>query len=221
MEESPSGEKSIFPEGSKELLRTAYDRHNIVYHLDDGCMGESDMIPFDESTDRDELTDIYYNYFLHGDENNWRVGVFHYAVLPYNAGWAGFVFGNGHNHNLDSFQISSNYHENMTWRAPIYDFLTRRTFNKKFQRDMNYAAVFMHETGHTLGIFNSNTPGCDDSNSEHPLELNYWKWRPYKSCMNYGYIYSGVVDYSDGSRGKNDFNDWERIDLTFFQRGLW
>jgi hypothetical protein len=32
--------------------------------------------------------------------------------------------------------------------------------------------------------------------------------------MNYRYIYNGVNDYSDGSHGKNDFDDWSAIDLT-------
>ena len=51
MEAGPNGEPaSLFPEGSKELLRTAYNKHNIVYHLDDGSHENSgsDMIPFDD-----------------------------------------------------------------------------------------------------------------------------------------------------------------------------
>jgi hypothetical protein len=34
-----NGEITDFPKESKELLRTAYNRQNIVFHLDDGCMG--------------------------------------------------------------------------------------------------------------------------------------------------------------------------------------
>ena len=45
MEDSPNGDISVLPEGAKELLRTVFDRQNIVYHLDDGCMGGSDVIP--------------------------------------------------------------------------------------------------------------------------------------------------------------------------------
>ena len=73
----------------------------------------------------------------------------------------------------------------------------------------------MHECGHTLGFY---PLGGHDTNSYYPWQLSWWKWRPYKSVMNYGYIYT-MVDYSDGSRGKNDFNDWssDRIDLTYFQ----
>jgi hypothetical protein len=81
-------------------------------------------------------------------------------------------------------------------------------------------ASWWHECGHTLGIFHGNTPGCDDQNGKAPWQKNWWKWRPYKSVMNYGYMYK-IVDYSDGSRGRNDFDDWDRLDLTFFQNFWW
>ena len=205
MEASPDGQESILPEGAKELLRTAYDRQNIVYHLDDGCMGGSNMIPFDNLTDRDELMSIYWNYFLNGDINNWRRGVFHYGLVAYDAGYAGYVFWGGVGPYLDSFQISSSRVE-------------RKVVPKwQWRRDLAYASVYMHETGHTLGIFSGNTPGCDDSESMLPWQKNFWKWGPYESCMNYRYTYR-LVDYSDGSNGKNDFDDWDFIDLTFFQR---
>jgi len=75
----------------------------------------------------------------------------------------------------------------------------------------------MHECGHT---FDFNPIGGHDRDSYYPWQLGWWKWRPYKSCMNYGYIYT-MIDYSDGSRGKYDFNDWspDRLDLTYFQTG--
>ena len=88
------------------------------------------------------------------------------------------------------------------------------------KRDIVFGSAYMHECGHTLGIFNGNTPGCDDRSGSYPWQINWWKWRPYKSCMNYGYMYK-IVDYSDGSRGRNDFDDWDRIDLTAFQSGWW
>jgi len=34
--------------------------------------------------------------------------------------------------------------------------------------------------------------------------------------MNYAFVYQ-IVKYSDGSGRKNDFDDWERIDLRLFQ----
>ena len=88
--------------------------------------------------------------------------------------------------------------------------------NREHQRTIVYAGAIMHELGHTLGIFNSNTPGCDNKNSGM-FKGEWLKYIRYKSCMNYHYTYY-FVDYSDGSNGKNDFDDWGRLDLTYFQR---
>ena len=203
MEAGPNGEpSSLLPKGSKELLQTAYDRQNIVYHLDDGSWEDSgsEMIPFDEETTMDwysednELEKIYDEYFLHGDEENWRRGVFHYGVVIHQCSMA-----NGNAFGRNSFQISYNGLEEKA-KIPI------------FKRDIVFASAYMHECGHTLNI---NNPGVDDQNSRNLFQLNWWKWRPYKSVMNYGYMYQ-IVDYSDGSRGLNDFDDWNDLDLTAF-----
>jgi hypothetical protein len=133
---------------------------------------------------------------LHNDENNWRKGVFHYGVLIYQCSMAnGNAFGSG------SFQISSNGLNDKARSIPWLD------------RDIVYASAYMHECGHTLEL---NSPGVDDQESKFPWQLHWWKWRPYHSVMNYGYMYL-MVDYSDGSRGLNDFNDWNDMDLTSFQ----
>jgi hypothetical protein len=205
MEPSSEGVESVLPEGSKELIRTSFHRQNIVWHLDDGCMGGSEWIPFDALTPREDLEVIYWEYFLHGDENNWRRGVFHYGIVVYDATYAGYVFWGNVGPYLDAYQISSSRVNK------------KAVPNTQRYRDIAYASVYMHELGHTLGIFNSNTPGCDDQLSKRPRMPNFWKWGQYKSCMNYRYTYR-LVDYSDGSRGRNDFDDWDRIDLTFFQR---
>ncbi len=217
MEEGPDGLMVQLLDGSKERLTTAYDSRNIVYHLDNGDMGGGELIPFtDKELTRDDLSEYYLNYFLHGKSDNWRRGVFHYVLHVYDAGWAGYVFHNENNNYIDSCQVSSKYLEEFTLKNPIYNLLRRKTFNIQEQREMVYAGVIMHEVGHTLGIFNGNTPGCDDQNTYYPWQANYWKYGPYKSVMNYRYTYSGLLDYSDGSRGKNDFDDWDLIDLTRF-----
>jgi len=137
MEESPEGEKSLLPEGAKELLYTAYNRQNLVYHLDDGSWDESgsDMIPFNTQINRGGFNDIYENYFLHGDEDNWRRGVFHYGVVVYSSSSAaGYMF------RSDSFQISSKGHEKLASKPSL-------------DRDTVYASAYMHEAGHTLGFW--------------------------------------------------------------------
>jgi hypothetical protein len=198
MNGGPSGEsESILPEGSRELLYTAYDRQNVIYHLDDGKWDEtgSEMIPFDSSTNEGELYYIYNKYFLQSG-SSWRRGVFHYGLVIYQCS-----FVNGHCFRQNSFQISSNAMEK---KAAI------PTLN----RDVVYASAYMHETGHTLGFWP--IPGHDPW-SGYPWQLGFWINRPYKSCMNYGYMYR-TVDYSDGSRPLIDYDDWTRMDLTHFQR---
>jgi hypothetical protein len=207
MEEGPNGEKTEFPEASKELLTTAFHRQNIVLYLDDGGLGGGELIPFDDSATMEEIREIYWKYFLHEDEENWRAGVFHYGLVIYNAERGpGFGFSGRVQPVLNSFQISALGME-------------QKAKNPLLNRHTVYASAYMHELGHTLGIFNGNTPGCDDPQSVFPGR-NWWKWRPYKSVMNYGYMYK-MVDYSDGSRGTNDFDDWNRIDFIYFQTPLW
>ncbi len=198
MEPGPDVQESYLPNGAKELLYTAFNRQNIVYHLDDGTWidSKSDILPFDESTTDNELEHIYHQYFLNNDTNNWRRDIFHYGLVIYNAErYPGFCFGS------NRFQISS-----LGMEKKVIP-------NTQKTRDVVYASAYMHETGHTLGFW---PIGGHDDNSKYPWQLGWWKWRPYKSCMNYGYMYT-TVDYSDGSRGRNDFDDWSRLDLTYFQ----
>ena len=193
MEESPTGEKSILPDGAKELLSTAFNRFNKVFHIDDGNMGGGEMIPFDESTSKGELDNIYWNYFLHGNENNWRRSVFRYGLIVYWPGKAGYNFKRG------AFVLSS--------------MITEKNVLLKNQKTRNivYASVYMHEMGHGLRISN---PGVDSS--LYPWHLDYWLFMPYKSTMNYRYTYR-LIDFSDGSRPGFDYNDWEQMNLKHFQ----
>lgn len=205
MKAGPNGEPpSELGEGSKDMLRDAFDRQNIVLHIDDGFMGGGEWIPFEEELDREEgLPRVYRNYFLHGDDNNWRKGVFHYGLVVYDGTFNGFVFHTGDDYN-GAFQISSKYVDKKQFVPTVK------------RRAVSYASVYMHELGHTLDI---NIPGGHDQETKGPWQPLYWKWRNYKSCMNYGYTYV-LVDYSDGSRGRNDHDDWSNLDLATFQRNI-
>jgi hypothetical protein len=188
MEESPDGVISVLPEGTDEVLSTAFNRFDKIFHLDDGSMGGGgEIIPFDDYVRRDDLNEIYWLYFLHEDEFNWRKSVFRYSVIAYDPGKAGYNFRRG------AFVLGSNYVKN----KPVPDIPKTRA--------IAWASVYMHEMGHTLDIEN---PGVDNP--------NFWQYLNYKSCMKYAYTYL-LVDYSDGSR-VNDFNDWEDMDLKHFQR---
>jgi hypothetical protein len=80
-------------------------------------------------------------------------------------------------------------------------------------RDIVYGSAYMHELGHTLG-FNP-IPGHNPL-SKYPWQAGYWINKPYKSCMNYAWMYI-LVDYSNGSRANPDIDDWSRIDYNFFE----
>jgi len=195
MEDGPNGEKVYFPPHAEELLNTAFDRQNVMFHLDYGDMGGHELIPFDELSTRRELDGVYNDYFLHGDEDNWRQGVFHYGVITYNVDSApGWCF------RCDAFQLASLGMEDLT----RYGFL---------ERDIIYASGYMHELGHTFDFFP--IPG-HSQRSQYPWQIGYWVNRPYKSCMNYGWVYT-LVDYSDGSRILPDIDDWERIEYDAFE----
>jgi len=224
MELGPNGEGAYVPDLSLDMLWESFVRHNIVFHIDDGSMGEGELIPFKENTTTLELREHYFNYFLNGDVENWRQGVFHYAIMVYNCTrHPGFVFWGGDEGDLvtDCFQLSTKYHETRIYALPLLNILINKKIDREYRRAVVYASGMMHETGHTLGIYgsDSNTPGCDDPDTHFPWEINWWAWITYESCMNYGRVYQ-IVDYSDGSRGKNDFDDWNNIDLTLFQRGI-
>ena len=74
----------------------------------------------------------------------------------------------------------------------------------------------LHELGHTLGLYMGHPPGCDNQLMRNPLSLQRIFFKNYKSVMNYQYTYE-ILDYSDGSHGFWDYDDWGNIDLTFFQ----
>jgi len=194
MADGPNGEETYFPVSANELIQTAFNRRNIVYHLDMGEMGGYDIVPFDDDIGRSDLNNIYVNYFLHNDENNWRRGVFHYGIVIYYEEIPGYVF------RPNAYQIASKGLEDKL----RYFFL---------DRDIVYGSAYMHELGHT---FDFNPIPGHDQNSKYPWQLGFWLNRPYKSCMNYGWMYK-IVDYSDGSRVNPDIDDWNRIDYYAFE----
>jgi len=202
MADSPKGVKSNLTVGAKELLRTTFAQHNIAFHLDDGCMGGGEVIPFNDNLSRDDLSSIYLNYFLHGNLSNWRRGIFHYGIVVYNAGYAGYNFFNGYLPYMDTFQISS-----MDVNKHIFPKTQARI-------DLGYASVYMHETGHNIGL--NDFAGIDNFQDAYPWQKDWLKFLPYHSVMNYAYMYN-MIGYSDGRNGKNDHNDWGNLDLARFQ----
>jgi len=223
MELGPDNQGGFVPELSKQLIQDPFRKHNIFLHIDDGCMGGGQKnITFDPQTTREELHQIYFEYFLQNDSDYWRRGIFHCAIIVYNcSSGSGFAFSTKVNdtRRLDSFLIGSKTNDNgPIYKYPIKNILKRKSLDPEYHRRISYASAMMHELGHTLGIFRSNTPGCDNPAAVFPRE-EWLKYLGYRSCMSYNNVFY-LIDYSDGSRGKNDFNDWSTIDLTLFEKDL-
>jgi hypothetical protein len=209
-----NGEGAFVPIQTYDIIRDSQARHNVVWHIDDGRLGGGEIIPFKANISDNDLDDWYWQYFMHQDANNWRRGVFRWCIIVYKGTWArGFTFASRVNKTwaLDCFLIETDFHEMRSKLFPFIDGCYRRTFNRTLNRACVYAGAMMHETGHTLGIY---APGVDDPTTVWPWQVDYWRYGPYRSVMNYRYIYNGVNDYSDGSRGKNDNDDWAMMDYT-------
>jgi hypothetical protein len=215
------GLNSYFPERAKDMFIDAYAKHNIVIHIDDHeeeKMTGGEIIPYMEQVPRRGHEQIYNDYFLHDGLYKWRQGIFHYAVIVHRYdGAAGFAFHGGDDSYpySDGVLITTRFHDERSERT-IKNILNTGILDDAKRKANVYASVLMHETGHILGIHHGNTPGCDNRNTYTPLQLGWWTYAPYRSCMNYRYVLE-IVGYSDGSHGKNDWDDWQRIDLARFQ----
>ena len=181
-----------------EEMTQKFKDHHITLHVDDGSLGGGEELPYIARFSYDTLRDLYWRYFLHGDLNNPRKGLFRYCLICDYGPGGGFAF-MGWDH-LDSFCICA---------ASLKEGLP-------FPKDRIIVSVVMHETGHTLGLLVDDFMGNDNRGALNPLGIDFWLYRNYKSCMNYRYTYH-ILDYSDGSHGARDFNDWDLLDFSFFR----
>ena len=152
-------------------------------------------------------------YFIHNIKDNWRRGVFHYGIVVNLCDMKGYAFSGdtspywGYNPGTNSFVISSSQMEKNTQKI-IFEDKTLENF---------YSSAMMHEMGHNFGIRFGEPIGCDNWFAKYPWQISFWFIRNYKSIMNYQYTYR-ILDYSDGSHGWNDYNDWGNIDLSYFEK---
>ena len=149
-----------------------------------------------------ELRDIYWDNFLHNDLNNPRKGIFHYCFVtdygPY-PGFGGFAFF-GWDH-LDSWEIAG---QRVDENHPLK--------NKQHV----ILSIIMHELGHNMGLLSDDCGGNDNLPATKTFSRQWFKYFPYQSIMNYMFTY-WILDYSDGSRGKNDYDDWSNLEFDFFK----
>ncbi len=187
---------------SRSLVNEMKERfleHNITLHVDLGKLGGSEIVPYVTDIKVDELVDIYWDHFLKNDLNNPRKNIFHYGFICDTGPGTGFaVIAWGH---LNSFCISA-------------DVLKKDFPDKPRQLIITHAS--MHELGHTMGLIADDFGGNDNHAAIYPQYSDFWKYRNYKSIMNYRYTYS-ILDFSDGDNGRVDYDDWVGMEFDFFK----
>ena len=183
-----------------EMMEDIFKEKNINLHVDHGDLGGGEEVIYQSNFSYADLRDIYWNYFLHGDLNNPRKGVFHYCIINDWGPGPGFAFIGWDG--LDSFDISA---QELTQNQPSKE------------RNILIVGGSIHELGHTLGLTVDDHQGNDNQIATWIFSKQWWKYRQYKSCMNYWYTYR-ILGFSDGSHGPYDFDDWSYMDLSFFKK---
>ena len=188
---------------SSELLDEIVDmfkEQGINFHYDIGNLGGGEEIPICNDTySFYKLRDMYWKYFLNNNLTNPRKSIFHYGIVCDYCFDLNFPF-IGWN-DMDSFAISGEW---------------LKDNNKFISKDKLIVGASIHHLGHSLGLIADAYNGIDNSGTLHILSKQWMKYRNYKSCMNYYYKYK-IFNFSDGTNGIGDFDDWENLDFSFFK----
>lgn len=210
MADGPNGEKSVFPDASKDIIKNPFHRRNIMFHIDTGIIDGGEFLPFKEHTNNSDHLRWFQDYFLDNDEDSWKRGVFHFGIYVYETSPKGYAFSGdvepfwGYHPGTNCYVISSSRMERN------YNYFPRKSL------EYYYAAATMHEMGHNFGFRWGDPFGCDAQLGKYPWQINYWLFGSYKSLMNYRYTYK-IFDYSDGTHGPLDHDDWSNLDFSYFE----
>jgi len=195
---------------SKEIVIERFAEHNICVYIDNGWPGDptnggGELLPWIETLSIASGMMLQFYKWHFADD---RIGIFRYCVIAYNSG---FCYPSVNNR-YDTFTADS---------SPYRMYIRRLAFTPRTQRLLLASAV-MHELGHSLGINNSVVGGNDNATfgqGKAAKAAYLARWGNYKSVMNYYYIWDNkLVDYSDGTHGSGDVNDWKVFDLTYFKK---
>ena len=194
-------------EESKQIIIERFAQHGINMYIDDGwpdgpVNGGGELLTHYDRISQDSGMMLQF-YRHHFPEE--RKGIFRYLLICHSAGFCHPSEFNVY----DTMAVGNSYERNI---------LNRGAFTPRAMR-LVLASSIMHELGHSLGIGPWNVPGNDNISFIEDEEKYLEEHGNYKSVMNYYYVYDKtIVDYSDGSNGQGDFDDWGFFDLTFFQQ---
>ncbi|MHA2366734.1 MAG: hypothetical protein ACXAC7_22465, partial [Candidatus Hodarchaeales archaeon] len=200
----------ILYEESEQIIIERFCRHKINIYIDNGwpggpINGGGELLPHvKDSISWDSGIALQYYKHHFPDE---RKEIFRYVLICHDANPPGHC-GNAEFNRFDTIVVDSNIQSIIKiWRA----------FTPRAIRLM-LSSILLHELGHSLGIGPNTIAGCDNVSYVKEKKQFLEEWGNYKSVMNSYYLANKkIVDYSDGSYGYNDQNDWEMFYLPFFQ----
>ena len=200
----------VFWDESQQIVIERFAEHNICVYIDNGWPGDSsngggELLPHIETLSQDSGMMLQF-YKWHFDDS--RKGIFRYLVVAHNSGFCHPSVDNRY----DTMSIDS---------SPYKMYLRRAAFTPRVQRII-LASCAMHELGHSLGIAPWTWGGNDNltfAQGKAAKAAYLEQWGNYRSVMNYYYIFNKkLADYSDGTHGPGDQNDWKAFDLTSFKK---
>jgi hypothetical protein len=202
MELAPADPGFFVPLNTRIQVYQTYAKRNIMFHVDDGCMGGGELLPFDSMVWFGEEKKYYNEYFLHNNPDNWRRGVFRYALYV-------------HDHHPHGLEFPGENTLLRYYKPGLNSYVIATQFYNKYGF-YEHSCIMLHELGHTLGMYIGHPFGCDNQLMRNPFSIQRILFKNYESVMNYRYTYE-ILDYSDGTHGFGDFDDWGKMDLAFFQ----
>jgi len=206
---------------SQFMLMDKFNKHNITVHIDDGWPSEltnggGEYLRYIEDYigKSSGIGSEFYKYHF----SDARKGIFRYIFICHSGGWN---TPQDYKRWFDVISIPCNFKWFVTTMLPP-------AITPKLQR-LSMAIAVMHELGHSLGLTPLSHGGIDNAsqvgrNDLPPLQKIKLKreaiayWDNYESCMNYNKFGHYLLNYSDGTHGTRDFDDWGSIDLTYFQK---
>ena len=196
------GQEHVFWEESQQMIIERFNEHGITVHIDDGSMGGGgEILPFlcmeyGITTEPAQMSEFYKKNLA--DE---RKGIFRYVLVTHTKGWAYNSDNQGH---YNTIVVAQN--------NKFYIKQTDYAISPRAKR-IAQAISLLHEIGHTCGFGYTHNGGVDNISSAGFIE-----WYDYRSVMNYFWYRNRYFDYSDGTHGPNDTNDWARLDVSYFQK---
>jgi hypothetical protein len=200
------GTRNIFYEEAQQMLIDRFSQHSITVHIDDGCMGGGgEYVEFIPEGSYGWNSGYFAEFYKNNFDDD-RKGIFRYLLTGHWGGWA---------HSQDY----KNFHDFMT--TPTNTVFNKNNLCLAFTprtKRIGQAVAVIHELGHTCSFSRNRTcQGVDNSSGRWGDPPDY-PWHDYVSVMNYDYFGMRYFDFSDGTNGKNDYDDWGKIDIAFFQR---